>query len=100
MSRVGPINFLSMELSELKQRRGRFCLKDDLIDRDISFIQKVMSQVIITRCEYIWLSHAFSYDAISPLFDLCPDKEIPPNYVFSQDEGLDLVCTQIGIDLG
>lgn len=100
MNKMGPINFLTMEPSELRQRKGFFTIKVSLIDDNLSLIQKIMSQVIIVRCEHLWGQRVFSYNAISPLFDICPDKDIPPNYVFSQDEGLDLVCTRIGIALG
>lgn len=54
-----------------------------------------MSQVIITRCEHLWDINAFDYEAISPLFDQCPDSDILPDYIFFDNVICDLKCQRI-----
>ncbi len=81
--------------ADIKKRRGRFLLSADRLNDNLPFIQKIMSQVIVMRCEYLWGINVFDYEAISPLFDQCPENEQAPDYMFSEDELLDLKCQKI-----
>jgi hypothetical protein len=86
---------MTNDLSDIRLRRGKFAVKAEWLHRRSPFIQKIMSQMIVTRCEYLWSLQVFDYEAISPLFDLCPENQKSPDYQFFEDEFNDLGCRKV-----
>ena len=71
-------------------RFGRFVIKEQDFDTSrIAFVRAIMSNVIITRCEYIYYSMLFEYEGLSDMFDEIDTKE-PIMYVFYLDRDSEL----------
>lgn len=70
------------------QRAGSFTISRYCVEDGDPSIFAVMSQVVVTRCEYDWSRAQFMYQALSPHFRPVEIGEIPPEYliVFHKDE--------------
>lgn len=64
----------------VKRRIGIFSIDIKLVHTDPEMVQKVMSKVIVTRCEMIFHKDVFEYVALSPHFDELSEGESPPTY--------------------
>lgn len=80
------------------RRYGRFQINRMLVQTHYSLIQKVMGEVLILRCEFMFTSNSFVYEAYSPHFmalsqgEALPDyglwlNEIDKTFYFLRDEG-------------
>ncbi len=67
---------------DLKQRVGNFRVRRTLIEQAFDEFMKIMGQMIIVRAELVYDRDAFEYTAISPLFEIVPESETPPEYTF------------------
>lgn len=83
------------DYEELRHRRGCFWLSHDFVRENTRFWQLIMSNILITRCEYIFDLERFEYFALSPLFDKCDKLTDLPEYQFSVNEYQDLVAKRI-----
>lgn len=66
----------------MKNRRGKFKLSADIVRDGPEAVLQIMAHIIVTRCEYIWESDVFEYNAISNLFREVPIGEVTPTYKF------------------
>ncbi len=84
-----------MEWKEIEDKQGVFCLSSKDLKEDISLIQRIMSNIIVTRCEYYFSGEIFVYEAVSPMFDDVEPGMKPQAYRFGFDEFNDLFCRKI-----
>lgn len=69
------------------RRVGRFYIDQDVVLKNPEFVQKVMSKVIVVRCESIWHINSFEYIAISNRFEEIDEAVIPPFYEVALKNG-------------
>lgn len=59
---------------------GRFLISDKLIHENPEIAQKVLSKVIVVRCEHIAYKFCFEYYAYSKRFDVLQEGQEVPLY--------------------
>jgi len=78
-------------------RFGRFVIKEQDFDTSrITFVRAIMSNVIVTRCEYIFSSMLFEYEGLSDMFDDQTGMREPPTYIFYLDRDGELRARKPG----
>lgn len=70
---------------------GKFDLPVDLLHESPEVMSTVLSTVIVVRCEMIFSTKSFAYEAISPDFEAVPEGEEVPHYDVSYDEETEAV---------
>ena len=66
--------------ADLLQRVGTFEMSQDFMLNNPKEAMLCMRDVLVVRCEMMYMSRVFEYHAVSPLFDVKPAGEIPPTY--------------------
>ena len=64
----------------LTARRGKFELSPELIESDPDTYRKIMGKCIITRCEYIFFTQSYCYNALCDQFDEIETNLPAPSY--------------------
>lgn len=82
--------FEEMTYDELELRCGELHLGEEQFRYDIKLWHRIMSKILVVRCEYRMDRRSFEYIALSPLFDKRQPGERPPCYEFSINEYNDL----------
>ena len=67
--------------ADVHRRIGSFEISQDALLNLPEDAFMMMEDVLVVRCEMMYLRRVFEYHAISPHFDLVPEGEIPPKYV-------------------
>lgn len=85
----------------LKRKFVTFLVKQKIIEENTKhFMDKVMSKVIILRCEFDYISQAFRYEAYCEEFRELDLGESLPRYVLRQrtnDNGIEFeFCEEVG----
>ena len=57
------------EVNKLKRRQGKFLISKIFLDNHPKEVQKIMSKVIVVKCEYLFHADAFEYHALSEDFE-------------------------------
>ena len=90
--------YLTLTWDELRERRGLFSISSSLIVTNLDIVHKVMAQVLIVRCEHVFLENRFCYDAYCELFTPTPPNESVPSYEFQVDEAGVVTWRQVESD--
>lgn len=64
---------------------GKFYISQDLLRLDYEMVKKVLSKVVVVRCERQFHNHSFEYIAIGNPFDEIQTGEVPPTYTVTCD---------------
>lgn len=75
-----------MNYDELRYRVGKFTITESQLNNELEFIQTIMTEIIVIRCEYQYHTRSFDYIALSHLFGICPDGFEPEYYKFVKNE--------------
>jgi hypothetical protein len=68
-------------MSDLRNRIGKFYISRSLVLDYPELVQKVLSKVVVVRCESVFHSDSFEYIAFSNRFDICEEGYAPPVYI-------------------
>ena len=68
-------------------RIGAFKLSIDLIEKEPWLATRIMSQCIILRAEFMYSRRSIEYQAISMMFDECPEACVAPEYYWVIEDG-------------
>jgi hypothetical protein len=69
-----------MREKNLLKCRGSFVISDKMFKDYPKHIMNILSQFLITRCEYVFDTQSFYYIAVSYLFDEIDDSMPAPMY--------------------
>lgn len=58
-----------MEQHPITRRIGKFRLSDDFVKRFPEDVMKIMAEVVVVRCEFVWADMTFYYIAFSRHFE-------------------------------
>jgi len=75
----------TISYEEIRKRRGRITISKALLKENPMVVMSMMSNCIVTKCEYLWSMDVFDYHAISPLFPECYEGAECPSYTLNQD---------------
>lgn len=67
-------------MNSIERRVGRLQISHDLLFSNPKAVQKVLSKVIVVRCESIFYKKCFEYVALSNRFDIIDEASEPPLY--------------------
>jgi hypothetical protein len=72
----------------IQNRAGKFTLREDIVNNFPQDVMNIMSNCIITRCEFRWYSGHFEYEAVSPMFSEIESGQMMPEYevIIAHDE--------------
>ena len=71
-----------------ENRYAQFRIGYDSFKRDPDTIARLLAKVLIVKCEYLHSCHAFSYEAVSPLFEKKDPSLFPPKLdVYMNNDG-------------
>lgn len=74
-----------MNTDPFNRRLGCFEIPLLYLDHNHMPVQRIMSRCIIVRAEVLYHARAIRYTAISGLFDVVPDHQMPPDYSITFD---------------
>ena len=77
------------------KRHGRFSISKELLKTNPWMVQRVMSQCIIFRAEYMYMGDVIEYHATSYRFDLVKAGEVAPEYVWKFDPENDIEAVRL-----
>ena len=69
-----------IEPLDLPRRLGKFAISCKLLLEKPDMVMRALNNCIVVRCELLWEYDAFSYVALSPLFDVVPAGQIANDY--------------------
>ena len=72
-----------MKSETFKRRKGKFYISEDMVQHQPDAVRRIMSKCIIVRCEYKFMYDKFEYHAYSPLFEILPEGQEAPTYIFT-----------------
>jgi hypothetical protein len=83
------------DIDDLLKRRGYFELDVRRVLGDISFWGRVMSKVLVTKCEHGFHNNRLYYHAYSELFRKVKDQEESPYYEIRSNEFNDIEAIEL-----
>ena len=86
MPYIGDDYSMKTNYKELQRRIGKLTITESQLNNEPEFIQAIMAEIIVIRCEYQYHTRSFDYIAFSHLFDICPDGLEPEYYKFIHNE--------------
>lgn len=67
-------------MRDIEKRLGRFLISDEMLRKNPRAVQRILSKVIVVRCEYLYPNRAFEYIAQSERFDVVEEGLLYPTY--------------------
>lgn len=83
-----------IDFEEIRKHFGTFSLDSRDMANCPDFWNRILSQVLVTRCEHLFLEDEFVYSGFSMLFRPIEEGAKPLFYRFSVDEFNDIVAIE------
>jgi hypothetical protein len=83
-----------MDFKEIRKCFGTFSVDARDMATNPDFWAKILSHVLVTRCEHRFWRDVFVYDGFSILFQPVREGEEPLFYKFDMDEFNDIIAVQ------
>ena len=68
-TRIGKDEFIQFTLDEVMDNTGTLLVSRNIVENQSDLLRKMLTNIIVTRAEYITLENCFAYQGYSPMFD-------------------------------